>query len=176
MRSKPEFDDLVVEHSRGILAYLWRLLGDGDLAEDCHQDVFLRAFKAYGRVHAESNYRAWLYKIATNTAYSLRKREARIAMRQVELGNVELRSGSTPHEDLEQKERLESVAQAVMSLPKMQQAAIMLRKYQEFAYSEIAIILDCSESSARANVYQGLKALRNELVGKVMKGLSDERQ
>jgi RNA polymerase sigma-70 factor (ECF subfamily) len=165
--SKPEFDDLVAEHSRGILAYLWRLLGDSDLAEDCLQDVFLRAFKAYGRLHVESNYRAWLYKIATNTAYSLRKHEARIAVRQVELDKVELRTGSTPHEDLELQERLECVAQAVMSLPEMQQAAIMLRKYQEFGYSEIAIILECSESSARANVYQGMKSLRKKLAQEV---------
>ena len=170
MSHKPEFDDLVVEYSREVFAYLWRLLGDNDLAEDCLQDVFLRAFKAYGRIGVESNYRAWLYKIATNTAYSLRKREARIASRQINLDDLALTSGQTPNEEYELHERLERVAQAVKALPKMQRAAIMLRKYQEFDYSEIASILECSESAARANVYQGLKALRGKFSLEAVKG------
>lgn len=170
MNNKPEFDDLVLEYRREVFAYLWRMLGRNDLAEDCLQDVFLRAYKAYSRVRAGSNYRAWLYTIATNSAYSLRKREANIASRQVDLNEMALRSENTPHEDYELQERLERVAQAVMSLPRMQRAAIMLRKYQEFSYSEIATILECSEGSARANVYQGLKALRAKLSREVLKG------
>jgi RNA polymerase sigma factor (sigma-70 family) len=74
----------------------------------------------------------------------------------------------TPHDAYELQERLEIVAKAVMSLPKMQRAAIMLRKYQELSYSEVASILECSESSARANVYQGLKKLRSKLTRKAM--------
>jgi RNA polymerase sigma-70 factor (ECF subfamily) len=168
VKHKPEFDDLVTTHGNEIFAYLWRLLGNSDLAEDCLQDVFLRAFRAYGRLDGEANFRAWLYKIATNTAYSLRKREARITSRQVGLDITRIEDRHTPHDDYDLQERLDTVAKAVMSLPKMQRAAIMLRKYQELSYSEIASILDCSESSARANVYQGLKNLRSKLTHNAM--------
>jgi RNA polymerase sigma-70 factor (ECF subfamily) len=145
------------------------MLDDGDLVQDCLQDVFLRAFRAYSRLDAKANIRAWLYKIATNTAYSMRKREAKIAASKVGLDFEQLEDGDTPHGRYEIKERLEEVAHAVMSLPKKQQAAILLRKYQELPYSEIARILDSSESAARANVYQGLRTLRRKL-GRKVKG------
>lgn len=173
MAHKPEFADLVTRHGQEIFAYLWRLLGDNDLADDCLQEVFLRAFKAYGRLNARANFRAWIYKIATNTAYSLRKREARIASRQVELDFNIAEDGNTPDEEYDLEVRLGRVAQAVMALPPMQRAAIILRKYETLSYAEIAKILESSESAARANVYQGMKTLRaklrKEMMGKVMR-------
>jgi len=160
VRQKPEFEDLVTNHANEIHAYLWRMLGDRELAEDCLQDVFLRAFKAYARLDDEANFRAWLYKIATNTALSLRKREAKISSREADLDLATVSLDRTPHAAYEFQERMERVSNAVASLPDQQRAAIMLRKYHQLSYSEIAPILDCNESAARANVYQGLKKLR----------------
>ncbi|MGB2896744.1 MAG: sigma factor [Anaerolineales bacterium] len=71
------FETLVEKHWDEIFAYLWRLI-PGDQAEDCLQETFLRAFRAYERTPPDSNYRAWLYKIATNvarTAHTRRRRE-----------------------------------------------------------------------------------------------------
>ena len=64
--------------------------------------------------------------------------------------------------DLQVAERtqLAAVRQAVQALPERQRAALLLRKYQELEYAEIAAALDCSETAARANVYQALKKLR----------------
>lgn len=160
MRQKPEFEDLVTSHASEIYAYLWRMLGDRELAQDCLQDVFLRAFQAYVRLDDEANFRAWLYKIATNTALSLRKREAKITSREADFDLAAISHDRTPHAAYEFQERRERVSIAVATLPDQQRAAIMLRKYHQLAYSEIAPILDCSESGARANVYQGLKKLR----------------
>lgn len=171
MKRKPEFDELVRIYSREIFTYLWRMLGDNELAEDCLQEVYLRGFKAYARLDDEANFRAWLYKIATNTAYTLREREAKISSKHLTLDDVEIEDKRTPHEDFDVKERLEKVAKAVASLPEMQRSAIVLRKYQELTYSEIALILNCSESSARANVYQGLKKLRSRFAKKLKSGV-----
>ena len=170
MKRKPEFDELVRVYSREIFAYLWRMLGDNELAEDCLQEVYLRGFKAYARLDGEANFRAWLYKIATNTAYSLREKEARISSKHLALDDIEIEDKRTPHEDFDVKESLEKIAKAVATLPEMQRSAIVLRKYQEFTYSEIALILNCSESSARANVYQGLKKLRSRFAKKLKSG------
>ena len=71
------FEKLVEMHQDEIFAYLWRII-PGDQAEDCLQETFLRAFRAYERTALDSNYRAWLYKIATNvarTAHTRRQRE-----------------------------------------------------------------------------------------------------
>jgi RNA polymerase sigma-70 factor (ECF subfamily) len=61
-----------------------------------------------------------------------------------------------------ERTQLAAVKRAVMTLPQRQQAALMMRKYQELDYSEIAAALDCSEDAARANVYQALKKLREQ--------------
>ncbi|HLE74330.1 MAG TPA: sigma-70 region 4 domain-containing protein, partial [Anaerolineales bacterium] len=64
--------------------------------------------------------------------------------------------------DLQVAERtqLAAVRRAVLALPQRQRAALLLRKYQELDYAEIAAALGCSETAARANVYQALKKLR----------------
>jgi len=157
---KPDFEALVEQHSGELCAYLWRLTGDEADARDCLQDTFLRAYRAYDRLQDFSNLRAWLYKIATNTA---RTHHARYHRRQAEPLHDPIASNEKAV-DLQVMERtqLAAVKQAVMELPVRQRAALMMRKYQELGYAEIAAALDCSEDSARANVYQALKKLRQQ--------------
>jgi RNA polymerase sigma-70 factor (ECF subfamily) len=148
-------------HGTELFAYLWRLLGDRHDAEDCLQEVFLRAFRAYERTSEDSNYRAWLYKIATNRAYTFRKRRARILAQEIELVSEARASVQNSSVHIDVQDDLERIAHAVEQLPNHQRVAILMRKYQELSYTEIASVLDCSEEAARANVYQGLKKLRN---------------
>lgn len=159
---KPEFATLVEEHGSELYAYLSRMLDDPHDAEDCLQEVFLRAFRAYAPLEGNSNYRAWLYKIATNRALTLRKKRARIHSREIVLEHQALPSRDTPSHSFEVQESLRRIARAVDRLPGNQRASIMMRKYQEMSYREIGAALGCSEESARANVYQGLKKLRQQ--------------
>lgn len=158
MTTKPDFTVLVDQHSNELFGYLWRLTGDEADARDCLQDTYLRAYRAYGRLRDFSNVRAWLYKIATNTA---RTQHARNHRRRAE-PLLEPMASSEKAVDTQVMEhtQLAAVKQAVMALPQRQRAALMMRKYQELEYAEIAEALDCSEDSARANVYQALKKLR----------------
>lgn len=157
---RPEFETLVEQHSGELFAYLWRLTGDEADARDCLQDTFLRAFRAYQRLQDTSHLRAWLYKIATNTARTHHRRNHR---RQTETLEEPIASGEKAVEaQVLERTQLAAVKQAVMSLPGRQRAALMMRKYQEMEYVEIAEALGCSEDSARANVYQALKRLRDQ--------------
>jgi RNA polymerase sigma-70 factor (ECF subfamily) len=157
---KPDFDELVERHSGEIFAYVWRLLHEARDAEDCLQETFLRAFRSYGRVRAGTNYRAWLYKIATNTARSQWKRRKRRETSTVEL-DPDLPAGEMPLADrVERKALLMAVARAVEELPDQQRAALIMRKYQELSYAEIAAALECTETAARANVYQAVRKLQ----------------
>ena len=167
MGEKPNFEMLVERHSRELFAYLWRLLGDEAEAEDCLQDVYLRAYKAYARLDDNANTRAWLYRIATNCAYTQLKKRSRIDGRSTEF--IEGLASRAPSVDsqVEQSAQLAQIFQAVMALPHKQRAALMLRKYQELDYEQIALALDCSPASARANVYQALKKLRVGLAEEV---------
>ena len=80
----PRFEPLIEQHHDEIFAYLWRLLGkerrrDGAMdVEDLVQEVFLRAYESFAGLRPNSNHRAWLYKIATNCAYTkLRQMKSR---------------------------------------------------------------------------------------------------
>ena len=159
---KPDFEELVERHSAELFAYLWRMLRDTADAEDCLQETFLRAFRSYARVRAGTNYRAWLYKIATNTAHSHWKRRKRSEMHTVDLDPELQADGWSLSDRVEHKALLSAIARAVDELPEQQRAALIMRKYQELSYAEIGDALDCTEAAARANVYQALKKLRIE--------------
>ena len=159
---KPPFDDLVEAHSAEIYRYLWRMLYDTADAEDCLQDTFLRVLRAYPRLPADSNFRAYLYKVATNVAHTHASQRNRHNSRHSPLLDLEPAPGLTPAEQTAENELLTAVFAAVNALPHKQRAAFMMRQYQDMDYPEIAAALDTSEDSARANVYQALKKLREQ--------------
>jgi RNA polymerase sigma-70 factor (ECF subfamily) len=157
---KPSFETLVDTHGPEIFAYLWRLLLNTDDADDCFQETFLRAYKAYSRLRPPANYRAWLYKIATNTSATFLKRRTRLAGRTADLP-PDLPAGGAPFEDqLETHLSKREVRRAVERLPKKQKAALLLRNYQGLSYQEIGLALDTTPTAARANVYQAIQKLR----------------
>jgi RNA polymerase sigma-70 factor (ECF subfamily) len=129
-------------------------------AEDCLQETFLRAYRAYTRLDPEANYRAWLYKIATNVAYTHWRRQQREAARVSNVDPETLKADSIALEHLDRQDRWTAVRQAVMKLPHKQRSALILRKYQELSYESVAVTLGISQDAARANVYQALKKLR----------------
>ncbi len=163
----PDFETLVTTHSAAVFAYLWRLLRDHAEAEDCLQDTFLRAYRAYGRLNGHSSPQAWLYRIATNVARTRLKQRAREAVRTAALDPELVAAGPGPAEQASQAALLSAVAAAVDALPHHQRAALILRQYQGLSYQQVAAVLECSPESARANVYQALKKLRMEVRGEM---------
>src|SRR5215470_13943553 len=149
----PRFEDLIERHHDEIFSYLWRLVGNrrqSDVAleaEDLTQEVFLRAYENYSRLRRDSNYRAWLYKIATHLAYT--------RLRQAKTRRDKQRAIETDAESVREM-ACESVGPRlralVDALPAKQKASLAMRYLQDLDYAEIALILDCTEQSARANV------------------------
>jgi len=159
--STNDFELIVEMYSGEIFSYIWRMLNGREDAEDCLQDVFLRAYKAFHRLNQEANIRAWLYKIATNTAISFRKKLNRIRSQELILNDDLASQACSPWDQTLLKERLRILMQIINELPYRQRAALMLRKYQELTYAEISEILSCSQETVRANVYQALKKIRS---------------
>ena len=158
----PDFESLITTHSTAVFGYLWRLLRDEADAEDCLQETYLRAWRAYPRLAAagHTNPTAWLYRIATNTARTHLRQRARAASRTAALDPALAAGGPGPAALADQRAALAAVAAAVEALPDQQRAALILRKYQGLSYAEVAQALECSEAAARANVYQAVKKLR----------------
>ncbi len=158
----PRFEELLDRHHDELFAYLWRLVGknrDSDISlevNDLVQEVFLRAYENYNRLRPDSNARAWLYKIATN--YALTK--LRRLKKQREAGSL-LRNTPVVHDDSRGAASMaKRISDLLAGLPGKQRACVTLRYLQDLDYSEIAQALDCSQESARANVYQAIQRLR----------------
>jgi RNA polymerase sigma-70 factor (ECF subfamily) len=171
--SQIRFETLIEQFHDEIYRYLWRLLNNAGWpdpaveAEDLTQEVFLRAYRSFGRLRQDSNHRAWLYKIATNCTYTTLKKSQRQANQRTSLHtDVQIPAGEqqSPEHWTRLRETLSVVQQTIASLPPKQRIAVILRHVQGLDYATIAAALDCSEDSARANVYQGLRRLRRKLV------------
>lgn len=172
-RPPVRFETLIERYHDEIYRYLWRLFNSADWsdsaveAQDLTQEVFLRAFQAFARLRRDSNHRAWLFKIATNCAYTALKRGQRRALHNRplydEVDGIPAATCQSPDHQIIVDEALESARRFISALPPKQRAAVVLRHVQGLGYPEIAQALGCSEDSARANVYQGLRRLRNEL-------------
>lgn len=162
MDSIMDFERLVENYSEELFSYLWRLLYNVADAEDNLQETFLRAFRAYPRLRAGSNHRAWVYKIATNVAFTHLKKRSSSEIRLDDLDFKSLPTQPSIALQIEQNELLAAIWRAVQLLPEKQSAAILMRKYQGLSYDEIAEALHCNRDTARAHVHQALKKLLNQ--------------
>lgn len=156
------FEKLHQAYARELFAYLWRLFDGGPEAEDCLQETFLRALRAYPRLHSHRNLRAWLYRIATNTARSYLRRRSRERNLTADLHYDRPQPAPSASDSYDQQQTLAAVRSAIRALPHKQQTALLLRRYQGLPYAEIARVLQCSPAAARANVYQALSRLRRQ--------------
>mgnify|MGYP005849438343 CR=1 FL=1 len=171
MTTSIRFEALIDSYHDELFAYLWRLLRDAADAEDAAQETFLRAYRAFARLRPGSNHRAWLYKIATNCAYTALKRRRQRANHSTPLlDEAHPDDGPRPDELAVAAEGVAVVRRAVEALPAKQRAAVVMRHVQGLDYTEIAEALACSEDSARANAYQGIRRLRQTLGREEMLG------
>jgi RNA polymerase sigma-70 factor (ECF subfamily) len=150
----PAFETLLDRHQREIMGYIVRSLGDHDLAQDVFQETFLRAFRAYRRLPAEANHRAWLYKIASNACHDAHRQRVRSPLPL----NDSLPGADPPGSDA--RELARAVVEFIHSLPARQRQSVVLRKFQGLDYDEVAAVMGCLPEAARANVYQGLRKVR----------------
>lgn len=159
----PTFEALVERHSAEIHAYLWRLLRDPELASDVLQDTFLRAWRAFPRLKHRDHLRAWLYTIATNRARTLRKARARRESGLAGVSDEQPDPRASVAAQAADRDLRRRVLAAVERLPAKQRQALVLRRYQELGYDEIAAIMGGSREAARTNVHLAQERLRKWL-------------
>ena len=157
----PLFTDLIDRHGAEIWRFACQLTGNGADADDLYQETLIKAFRAYDRLPGDANYRAWLYRICSNTYISDRRKHGRVSPMNDVL--TDTLADSTPDHAaaLDARSLLGEVNQFVEGLPPKQRVALVLRKHHEYGYAEIAGILNSSEAAARANVHEALTKLRS---------------
>jgi RNA polymerase sigma-70 factor (ECF subfamily) len=166
------FDELLRRHRVPLVSYFSRMLQDRALAEDLAQEAFLRVYEARHRYEPEAKFTTWLYRIATNLALNaIRDRKGSTAPASSEgegrEGDFEVARIPDSRPTMEQRliasDRERVIREAVDALPANQRAAVVLHKYQEVDYRQIARILRVSESAVKSLLFRAYENLRERL-------------
>jgi RNA polymerase sigma factor (sigma-70 family) len=150
----PPFQTVLDEHSPAVMAVLRGAVGR-DGAEDCFQETFLSALRAYPKLGDASNLRGWLLTIAHRKAIDHHRARGRAPLPVAEPAQPGVVDG-IPEPD-------NGLWSAVGALPPKQRAAVALRYGSDLPHNEIAAALGCSPEAARRSLHEGLKRLRKEL-------------
>jgi DNA-directed RNA polymerase specialized sigma24 family protein len=150
----PPFEQLVDLHAAELHRFLTGLVGPTE-AEDCLQETFMSALRAYPRLRHGEHLRAWLYTIAQRKATDSVRRRSRRPTSDLDGVQVHAPPGPEPAD--------EGLWLTVRGLPAKQRVAIVHRFVLDLAYAEIATRMGTSEEAARQNVSAGLRRLRREV-------------
>jgi RNA polymerase sigma factor (sigma-70 family) len=150
----PPFQTVLDDHASAVMGILHGAVGR-DGAEDCFQETFLSALRAYPKLKDGSNLRGWLLTIAHHKAIDHHRARGRAPVPVAEPAEIAAGNG-IPEPD-------EELWTAVAALPPKQRAAVALRYGSDLPHNEIAAALGCSPEAARRSLHEGLKRLRKEL-------------
>ena len=170
-------DELLRRYRTPLVKYFCRLVRDQALAEDLTQDVFLRVYNARHRYRPDARFTTWLYRIATNLALNaIRDAKGRQQQDVNDCGQ----DGETPFEfvdprasveqELIETDRGRMIREAIESLPENQRTAVILHKYQDVDYRQIAKVLKVSESAVKSLLFRAYETLRVRLEPLVRRG------
>lgn len=161
------FGQLLDRHRRPVIHFLYRMVQDQAVAEELAQEVFLRIYRARGSYEPTAKFTTWLFRIASHLALnSIRDRKGE--RRQESLDGAEQPQEVwdrrlTVEQDLLREARLREIRSAIETLPAKQRAAVLMHKYEELDYSQIARSLGCSESAVKSLLFRAYETLRNKL-------------
>ncbi len=167
------FDFLLVKYRSPLVNFLHRMVRDTATAEDLAQEVFLRVYRARKQYTPSAKFTTWLFRIATNVALNS-VRDTRHQRMEVSLdAPVGSEEDAAPRElptremrideHLLEQDRVQFIQRAIATLPEKQRAAVLLHKYEEMDYAEIAKILDCTESALKSLLFRAYESLRVQL-------------
>jgi RNA polymerase sigma factor (sigma-70 family) len=148
----PPFQTLLDEYAPDVMGVLRGAVGRTD-AEDCFQETFLAALRAYPKLRDTSNLRGWLLTIAHRKAIDHHRANGRRPLPVADIAEVGV-SDPEPSDGIWEK---------VGALPPKQRAAVALRYGSDLPHAEIAAALGCSPEAARRSLHEGIKRLRKEL-------------
>ena len=163
------FEQLVERHQRLVIGTVGRMLGTNSDAEDIAQQVFVRVWKNVKRYEPRAKFTTWLLKITRNLVFNeLRRRSRHPAVPLQSETDEEERPlkderAVAPDASLLEHELQEAVDAAIAQLPETQRMAVILRRYGELSYEEIADALDQSVSAVKSLLFRARTELRESL-------------
>ena len=164
------FEVLLGKYRRPVVSSLNRMVQNQSIAEELAQEVFLRVYRARGSYEPTAKFTTWLFKIATHLALnSLRDRKHEKLHKSLSETVEDRQPLDVPdfrrnrEQELVAETRLQLVRDAISSLPEKQRAAVLMHKYEELDYAQIADALGCSVSAVKSLLFRAYEMLRSRL-------------
>jgi RNA polymerase sigma-70 factor (ECF subfamily) len=163
------WETIVRMHWRKVFNIAYKFVGKHDEAEDLTQDVFLKIFKSLNTFDRRANFQTWLISVSRNLCidhYRSVRKERETINRDVDANDLSPASTTaSPHAELELRDRVVLLRQALDKLAPTLRTAVMLRDIQEFSYQEIADRLHLPEGTVKSRINRG----RTELARQIQK-------
>ena len=152
------FEHLVARHRDVVHRVASRIAGD-DEADDVTQETFLRAYHRLALYRGDGSFRAWLLRIAHNTAVSTAEHRTVGALSLTELDDGSANEPLSPAEQLEASERRRRLSTKVRGLSPQHRAVLVLRDVEGFSYDEIAQVTAAPVGSVKARLHRARREL-----------------
>jgi len=164
------FESLVERHQFRVIGTVAKMLGDEVEAEDIAQQVFVRVWKSAGRYEPSAKFTTWLLTITRNLVFNeMRRRNRHPAHSMDEPGHDDTvrqfadTRQTSPAEKLEQMELSDAIESAIASLPEAQRMAVILRRYEDMPYEEIARVLQSTVPAVKSMLFRARSQMRELL-------------
>ena len=164
------FGVLLDKHRSPVVHFLYRMVQNHAVAEELAQEVFLRVYRSRSTYEPTAKFTTWLFRIATHLALNALRdgKNERLQERlDDDSSDMPIRQVSDLRPSVEQslvyQAKLDEVRRAIAALPEKQRAAVLMHKYEEMEYTQIARVLSCSESAVKSLLFRAYETLRARL-------------
>jgi len=161
---------LLERHRSPVVHFLYRMVQNPAVSEELAQEVFLRVYRSRATYEPTAKFTTWLFRVATHLALNWirdgKKEKGQESLNEELLDGVERQVADqqpTVEQELLYAVKLREVRQAIEALPEKQRAAVMMHKYEELEYAQIAKVLGCSESAVKSLLFRAYETLRARL-------------
>jgi RNA polymerase sigma-70 factor (ECF subfamily) len=167
------FRVLLDKYRDPLVHFLQRMVQDAGASEELAQEVFLRIYRSRGSYEPSAKFTTWMFRIASRLAINwLRDERHERAAERLDAGRtaesempVRDLKDTRPlvEQDLVYETRLQEIRDSIAALPAKQRVAVLMHKYEEMGYSQIAQALECSESAVKSLLFRAYETLRARL-------------
>ncbi|HML18701.1 MAG TPA: RNA polymerase sigma factor [Bryobacteraceae bacterium] len=161
---------LLDRHRMPVVHFLFRMVQNRAISEELAQEVFLRVYRSRASYEPTAKFTTWLFRIATHLALNWirdgKKEKNQESLNEETPDRIERQLADrrqTVEQELVYQVKLLEVRRAIDALPAKQRAAVMMHKYEELGYSQIAEALECSESAVKSLLFRAYETLRARL-------------
>jgi len=164
------FGVLLEKHRSSVVHFLYRMIQNHAVAEELAQEVFLRVYRSRSTYEPTAKFTTWLFRIATHLALnSLRDGKHERVQERLDDDTSDMPArqvsdrGPSVEQSMVYQAKLDEIRRAIAGLPEKQRAAVLMHKYEEMEYSQIAKVLACSESAVKSLLFRAYETLRARL-------------